>query len=89
MGLEGFDVVLGLPASAIEVFVKHAGVAHFQVGDDEAGVGALRADFDAGDDALDPAPALRAVIEFLETAQLAPCGAASNRAFVEVSSAST
>ena len=71
MGLEGFDVVLGLAASAIEVFVQHAGVAGFQVGDDEAGVGALRADFDAGDDPLDPAPALRAVIEFLEAAQLA------------------
>jgi len=32
MGLEGFDVALGLAASAVEVFVKRAGIALFQVG---------------------------------------------------------
>ena len=71
MGLEGFDVVFRLAAPAVDVFVERAGVAPGQVGDDEARVRPLRADFDAGDDALDAAPALRAVVELLEPAQLA------------------
>ncbi len=75
-------MVFGLAASAIEVFVERAGVALLQVGDDEAGVGSFLADFDASDDPLDAAPALRAVVEFLETTRLPSPGAASNRAFV-------
>jgi hypothetical protein len=39
MCLPGFDVVLGLAAPAIAIFIKHAGVALFQIGDDEARVG--------------------------------------------------
>ena len=71
MGLPGLDVVLGLTAPAIEVFVKYASVALLQVGDDEPGVGSLRADFDAGDDAFHAAPTLRAIEEFLEATELA------------------
>src|SRR5271167_1701554 len=71
MGLPGLDMVFGLAAPAIDVFVEPASVALFQIGDDEARVGALRAHFDAGDDPLDAAPAFRAVEELLETAELA------------------
>ena len=71
MGLEGFDVVLGLTAPAVEIFVERACVAPRQVGDDEACIRPFRADLDAGDDALDAAPTLSAVVEFLEPAQLA------------------
>ena len=71
MRLPGLDMVFGLAASAIDVFVKPARVAMREIGDDEAGVGPFRADFDAGDDALDPAPTLRAVEELLEAAKLA------------------
>jgi hypothetical protein len=71
MSLEGLYVVLGLTAPAVDVFVERTGVAPGQVGDDEAGVRSLRADLDAGDDALDAAPALSAVEEFLDTAQFA------------------
>jgi len=71
MGLEGFDVVFGLAAPAIEVFVEHASVAFVQIGDDEAGVGSFLADFDASDDPLDAAPTLCAVEELLEVAELA------------------
>ena len=42
-----------------------------QIGDDETRIGPFRADFDAGDDPLDAAPALGAVEELLETADLA------------------
>ena len=41
-----------------------------EAGDDEARVGALRSGLDASDDALHPVPACRAVVEFLEPAQL-------------------
>ena len=68
MRLPRLDMVFGLAAPAIEVFVKRAGVAPFQIGDDEACVGSLGADFDAGDYPLDPAPALRAVEELFEAA---------------------
>ena len=64
-------MVLGLTAPAVEVFVKYASVALSQIGDDEAGVAPFLADFDAGDDALDAAPILRAVAEFLEATELA------------------
>src|SRR5208283_4451680 len=69
--LPGFDVVFGLAAPAIDVFVKPARVAAPEIGDDEAGVGAVFANFDASGDPLDAAPALRAVEEFLEAAELA------------------
>src|SRR5215217_4929430 len=65
-----FDVVLGLAALAIEVLVDPSCRAAGEVGDDEAGVGALGAGLDAGDDPLDPAPAPGAVVELLVAAQL-------------------
>ena len=71
MGFPRLDVVLGLASSAIDLFVEPAGRALFEIGDDEAGVGALVADFDAGDDPLDAAPTLRAIVERLEAAQFA------------------
>src|SRR5271157_152554 len=71
MRLPRFDVVFGLAASAVEIFVKRAGIALLQVGDDEARVGSFLADFDASDDPLDAAPTLRAIEELLEAAELA------------------
>lgn len=50
MVLEGFDVVLGHPTSAVDFLVEFLCPAAFEVGDDEAGVSTLRADLDAGDD---------------------------------------
>ena len=60
MGLEGFDVVLGPAAATVDILVECLGPASFQVGDDVTCVGTLVTDFDAGDDALDIAPACRA-----------------------------
>src|ERR1700733_1852619 len=71
MGLPGLDMVFSLAAPAIEILVEAASVAFAQIGDDEAGVWSFRARFDAGDDPLDPAPALRAIEKFLETTELA------------------
>lgn len=65
MRLPRFDVVFGLAASAVDIFIKTAGVAGFEIGDDEARVDAVGPGFHSGDDALDPTPALRAVEEFL------------------------
>src|SRR5690349_15173940 len=65
------DVVLGLAAGAVEPLVKVLGPAAFEVGDDKAGVGALGPRFDAGDDALNPAPARGGIVELGEAAQLA------------------
>src|ERR1700688_3525438 len=70
MGLPGLDMVFSLAAPAIEILVEPASVAFAQIGDDEAGVRSFRARFDAGDDPLDPAPALRAIEKFLETTKL-------------------
>ena len=67
-------MVLGLAAAAVELLVQRARRAAGEVGDDEAGVGALRAGLDAGDDALDPAPAGGAVVEFLVAPQLVRAG---------------
>src|SRR5271166_4051068 len=64
-------MIFGLAAPAIDILVERAGVAFAQIGDDETGVGSFRANFDAGDDPLDAAPAFRAVEELLETANLA------------------
>ena len=66
MGLEGFDVVLGCPASAVDLLVERPRPAAFEVGDNEAGVSTLRADLDAGDDALGSAPTGGGVEELLE-----------------------
>src|SRR6201997_5300678 len=74
MGLPGLDMVFGLAAPAIDILVEPASVAFAQIGDDEAGVRSFRARFDAGDDPLDPAPALRAVEDLLETTKLAVSG---------------
>src|ERR1019366_6860906 len=71
MRLPGFDVVLRLAAPAVDVLVEPAGVALFQIGDDEARVRPLRADLDAGDDAFDAAPTRRPVVKLLEPARLA------------------
>ena len=64
-------MVLGLAASAIDIFVETAGVAGFEIGDDEARVDAVGPGFGSRDDALDSAPALRAVEEFLVAPRLA------------------
>src|SRR5512132_1745902 len=64
----GLDVVFRLSAPAVEVLVQRAAVAVAEVGDDEAGIGAVAAGLDAGDDAADPAPAVGGVEEFLEAA---------------------
>ena len=69
--LPRLDVVFRLPAPAVEVLVEGTAVAGGEVGDDEAGIGALAASFDPGDDAADPAPAAGGVKEFLEAADLA------------------
>src|SRR5271166_5098674 len=71
MRLPGFDVVFGMAAPAIDILVERASVAFVQIGDDEARVGPFRANFDAGDDALDAAPTRGPVIELAEAARLA------------------
>ena len=76
VGFPGLDVVFRLSAPAVEVLVQRTAVAVAEVGDDEAGIGAVAAGLDAGDDPADPAPAAGGVIEFLEAADLA---AASDR----------
>src|SRR5512132_3892657 len=71
VGFPGLDVVLSLSAPAVEVLVERTSAAVAEVGDDEAGIGALTAGLDAGDDAADPAPAAGGVKELLEAADLA------------------
>src|SRR4249919_61110 len=68
MGFPGPDVVFRLAAPAVEVLVQRAAVAVAEVGDDEAGVGAVAAGLDAGDDAADPAPGLGGVDEAADLA---------------------
>src|ERR1700756_3270897 len=70
MGLPSLDVVLGLAAGAVDVFVDGASADALEAGDDEACVHPLRPGLDAGDDALDAVPTCGAVVEFLEAAQL-------------------
>ena len=65
------DVVFRLTAPTIDLLVEPAGRALFEIGDNKAGVSALVADFDAGDDPLDAAPAFGTVVERLEAARLA------------------
>src|SRR3954463_3172335 len=69
--LPGFDVVLRLAAPAIDVLIQHTSVSGRQARDDEAGVCPLGAGLNAGDDALDPAPARGSVVELRVTAHLA------------------
>ena len=64
-------MVFRLAAPAVEVLVEGTAVAVAEVGDDEAGIGAVAAGLDAGDDAADPAPAAGGVEELLEAADLA------------------
>ena len=64
MVFECFDVVLGLAAGTVEPLVKLLGPAAFEIGEDVAGVGPLRADLDPGDDPLDPAPTPGGVVKF-------------------------
>src|SRR3954454_16362664 len=71
MRLPGFDVIFGLAAPAIIILVEPAGVALLQIGDDEARVGPLRGDLDAGDDALDAAPTRGPVVKLFVTARFA------------------
>jgi hypothetical protein len=68
-------VVPGPAAAAIEILVQGPRRATGEVGDDEAGVGPLRAGFDAGDAALDPAPAGSTVVECLVAPQSVRAGA--------------
>src|SRR6202048_2000802 len=67
MVLPCLDVVLGLTTRAVEAL----GAAAFEAGDDEPGIGALVPGLDAGNDALDPAPALRGIVELPEAPHLA------------------
>src|SRR5512132_320476 len=71
MSFPGLDVVFRLAAPAVELLVQRLATAMAEVGDDEAGIGALAAGLDAGDDAADPAPAAGGVMELLEAADLA------------------
>src|SRR3984893_1622748 len=71
MVLPCLDVVLGLTTRAVEPLVEVLGAAAFQAGDDEPGIGAVEPGLDAGDDALDPAPALRGIVELPEASHLA------------------
>jgi hypothetical protein len=72
MGFPGLDVVLRLAARAVEILVQRPAAAVAEVGDDEAGIGAVAAGLDTGDDAADPAPGLGGVEEFLEAAVSVP-----------------
>src|ERR1700757_4338484 len=74
MVLPCLDVVLGLTTRAVEPLVEVLGAAAFEAGDDEPGSGALEPGLDAGDDALDPAPALRGIVELPEAPHLAAPG---------------
>src|SRR5208282_3101480 len=71
MRLPGFDVIFGLAAPTVEVLIEHPRIAGVEIGDNEACVGPVRTGFDAGDDALNTAPARGPVEELLEAARLA------------------
>ena len=64
---------------AVDVLVDGAAADARKAGDDEAGVDALRAGLDAGDDAFDPVPTGGAVVELLEAARLAACRSGARR----------
>src|SRR5512132_786390 len=71
MGLPGLDVVLRPPTPTVELLVEGTSAAVAEVGDDEAGIGAIAAGLDAGDDPADPAPAAGGVEELLEATHFA------------------
>ncbi len=73
MRLPRLDVVLGSAAPAVDILVERLGLATCKVGDDEAGIGTLGADLDAGDDALYAAPTGGAVKKLLEAADRKRC----------------
>ena len=64
-------MVFGLATPAIDIFIEQASVSLVQIGDNEARVGPFGPGLDAGDDALDAAPAFGAVEELLEAAHFA------------------
>src|ERR1700674_2294305 len=70
MRLPGLDLVFRLTAPAVDILVKDTGVADLQISDDEACVGPVRSDFDAGADPLDAAPARGPVEELLAAPRL-------------------
>src|ERR1039458_761934 len=70
MRLPSFDVVLGLTTGAIYILIDGAAGDAVEAGDEEAGADARRPRLDAGDNAFDTVPTRRAVVEFLEPAQL-------------------
>lgn len=59
------------PAPTVDCLVERLGSAAFEVGGDEARIGALSTDLDPCNDPFDPAPALGTVEEFLEAPHLA------------------
>src|SRR5258705_9643157 len=89
MVLPCLDVVLGLTTRAVEPLVEVLGAAAFEAGDDEPGIGSLEPRLDAGDDALDPAPALGGIVELPKRRTFPRSGAALKRAAVLFSNAAT
>jgi len=68
--LPAFDMIFRLAPLATPSLVEGAGRAVRQAGDDEARVRPIGSRLDAGDNALDPVPACRAVVELGEAAKL-------------------
>src|SRR4051812_3844145 len=69
--LPRLDVIFRGAAPAIDLVIERTSVSGRQARDDEAGVCSVGAGLNAGDDALDPAPAGGAVVELRITAHLA------------------
>src|SRR5215212_7961556 len=69
--LPRLDVIFRGAAPAIDLVIERTSVSGRQVRDDEAGVCSIGPSLNAGDDALDPAPAGGAVVELRVTAHLA------------------
>ncbi len=65
-------MILRLAAPAIDLVTDRAVAAAFQIGDDEAAVGALGPGLNAADNPFDAAPTGGAVMELLVAAQLIP-----------------
>ena len=74
-------MIFGLAPPAINILIKHSGIACVQIGNDEARVDPVRANFDAGNDALDAALAIGAVVKLLKAAQLAFLGCSLEAGF--------
>src|SRR5215212_5578919 len=69
--LPRLDVVLRRAAPAIVLFIEHTSVSGRQARDDEASICPIGPGLNAGDDALNPAPARGAVVELRVAAHLA------------------